>query len=602
MIPQAVDPPFDSVDIRASRKVLPRGTICFHMKSFSVTEAFPVFADAIGRLTRRQWPAPPDDAAGRAVQSSPGLDAILEYAGSRICETLPDRVQALVSSFTDSFDARAGAASPTSLFVYHVDLPAGLEVRYRDVRLDLERVDYLAVLDHFIECKRRHLPGAVLYLVTSLNSRFSGLADEDVRIVPLAVDPAQPMYSRAVAMYAYALSRAFNGDTAFLDSDAFPNAPFEDIFRLDFDVGLTYRLTSDLMPINEGAIFARRRRREAVQRFFQTVLATYEVLVDDPRILSYYGDIRTWRGGQLALNAIVRSLMPLSPYRRYLLGESIVRFLPCDTFNFSYDYKENAEEVSFSGKYVVHLKGSRKDALEVLRRNFSRGNAHSSPSPAPGRDRRYSLDSTPPEDYEPGFDLDYRRATLTQIADHFKTDKGTIKHGYTEIYARYFEEYRDKAVELLEIGVACGSSLKAWARYLGPKAHITGVDIRPECLEVCGSYDRISIVIADVTNWDANSEFDIVIDDGSHVSVDIVKAFDRLWPRVKRGGYYAVEDLRCTHDAGYMRNFPTRKAVDDFKRTHFINWLDGLLRRMDYRSADMEYVHIYSELLIIKKI
>src|SRR3546814_15352353 len=89
------------------------------------------------------------------------------------------------------------------------------------------------------------------------------------------------MYERVVAISAFVQSRAFASDTAFLDSDAFVNLPLAPLFRLPFDVAVTYRNDPGLMKINEGVIFASPRRGLAARGFFRRYLATYEALRGD---------------------------------------------------------------------------------------------------------------------------------------------------------------------------------------------------------------------------------------------------------------------------------------------------------------------------------
>jgi hypothetical protein len=215
-------------------------------------------------------------------------------------------------------------------------------------------------------------------------------------------------------------------------------------------------------------------------------------------------------------------------------------------------------------------------------------------------DRIYSLDSTPPVDYEPGFDIDYARATLTEIADHFKTDKGNIKHRYTEVYARYFEGMREAPIDLMEIGVACGSSLKTWAKYF-PQSHVVGVDIRDACKTLCRSYPQIEILIADATALETDRMFDVIIDDGSHVSLDIVQTFVHLWPRVKPGGYFVIEDLRCTHDPHYRQIFTFPKDPAAFDREHFTRFADACQRDMDNGASEIEFMHFYRQMCFVRK-
>jgi hypothetical protein len=544
------------------------------------------FFGALARL----FSTPPPTAASTA-RSGPAIEDLIARAALLTGTPLAAASAALAQRFAAAFDRAGARGRPANLFVYHVDLPAGTRLDYPDVAMDVARFDHRAVLEHFLERKRRFMPQAQVFLATSAGSPLRALAAEDVSVVELEADPAWPMYHRALAMHGYALSSAFDADTAFLDSDAFLNRALDQVFALDFDVALTYRADPGLMPVNEGVIFARAARPDAVRDFFARFVATYDAVAVDEAITAYYGDVRRWRGGQLSLNALAAPLAPFSPYRRDTIGGATLRLLPCDTFNYSWD---DTGAVRLADRVIVHLKGARKDSLAALRAALEAPRE-------PDADRRYSLDSTPPEDYEPPATLDYAAATLTQIADHFKTDKGSIKHRYAETYERYFAAWRGKPVDLLEIGVACGASLKTWATWLGGDARITGVDVRPECAGLCKRYPQIEIVIADATAWDPGREFDLVVDDGSHVSLDIVQAFQKLWPRVRRGGYYAIEDLRCTHDPGYAKSFTFPKAPEAFRREHFLAWLDQGLRRMDYGAGEMEFLHVYPQLMIIRK-
>lgn len=216
-------------------------------------------------------------------------------------------------------------------------------------------------------------------------------------------------------------------------------------------------------------------------------------------------------------------------------------------------------------------------------------------------DRKYSLDTTLPEEYFPPSSIDFNAATLTEIADHFKTDKGSIKHRYTEIYSRYLESYRGKSLDLLEIGVACGSSLKTWSAYFGERSRVVGVDIREECQALCRSVSNIRIIIADAATYATDDVFDIIVDDGSHVSKDIVLSWQNLWRQVRPGGFYFIEDMRCTHDDGYRRNFTFPKEDSDFDRRHVMNWFDVQMRAMDYSNSDIEFIHVYRQLIALRK-
>ena len=45
----------------------------------------------------------------------------------------------------------------------------------------------------------------------------------------------------------------------------------------------------------------------------------------------------------------------------------------------------------------------------------------------------------------------------------------------------------------------------------------------------------------------AGREFDIVIDDASHVNTHQIAAFGHFWPLVRPGGWYVIEDVHASY-------------------------------------------------------
>jgi hypothetical protein len=209
---------------------------------------------------------------------------------------------------------------------------------------------------------------------------------------------------------------------------------------------------------------------------------------------------------------------------------------------------------------------------------------------------RLSLDKTPPADYEPAGELP-DQASLTALADFYGSDKGTLKHNYTHVYESHLSGMRNKPVNLLEVGVACGASLKMWSLYF-PYGKITGVDIRPECADLCKGYPDISIKIADATKERMFGDWDVIIDDGSHMPGHIVKTFLLNWPWLKSGGLYFVEDLRCTYHPGYVVRFPVEE--EDRDRGKFTKLVDELMRRCD-AGGDVKAIHYTPQMLVVEK-
>lgn len=205
----------------------------------------------------------------------------------------------------------------------------------------------------------------------------------------------------------------------------------------------------------------------------------------------------------------------------------------------------------------------------------------------------------PVEEYVPPA-ADTSAMTLTQLADHYKTDKGNIKHRYTEIYDRYLGALRDKPINLLEIGVANGCSLKMWSDYF-PAAKITGMDIRPECASLCKGFPRISIIVGNAAKVAAAGPFDVIVDDGSHISQDIVETFFLQWPKVRKGGFYFIEDLKPTYNPSIWPFFPHYEK-SRFNRGHFMGLVDFLMQNADRKQgSEIEFLNYSRELLAIRK-
>ena len=141
---------------------------------------------------------------------------------------------------------------------------------------------------------------------------------------------------------------------------------------------------------------------------------------------------------------------------------------------------------------------------------------------------------------------------------------------YFDEYDFMLRDYLDREISLLEIGVQNGGSLAMWKKYF-PKAHITGIDINPDCARF--RENGVNICIGSQSDADflktVNDEygpFDIMIDDGGHTMNQQLTSFNTLFPLLKDGGIYSIEDLHTS----YWRKFGfggtvrrIKKLIDD---------------------------------------
>lgn len=129
---------------------------------------------------------------------------------------------------------------------------------------------------------------------------------------------------------------------------------------------------------------------------------------------------------------------------------------------------------------------------------------------------------------------------LSALASRYPgTDKAAWGHNYLPVYELLFRGKERSVSCVLEIGVADGSSLQLWRDHF-PNAQVYGIEKldRPYNLG-----PRITVVRGDVRDVVLPpGPFDLVVDDGSHRMEDVQHAYVRLWPRMRPGGYYVIED------------------------------------------------------------
>jgi hypothetical protein len=136
------------------------------------------------------------------------------------------------------------------------------------------------------------------------------------------------------------------------------------------------------------------------------------------------------------------------------------------------------------------------------------------------------------------------------------SDKWSI---YLSEYDRLFLEYRDRELNLLEIGVSHGGSLEIWSKYFANAKNLIGCDINTNCARLSYVEPNITIVVGDANTDTTHKEilsnatnFDLIIDDGSHRSGDMITTFSLYFAHLVEGGLYVVEDLHCSYWEGWQ--------------------------------------------------
>jgi hypothetical protein len=121
-------------------------------------------------------------------------------------------------------------------------------------------------------------------------------------------------------------------------------------------------------------------------------------------------------------------------------------------------------------------------------------------------------------------------------------------------YDEAFKKYRNKDIFLLEIGILNGGFLEILANYFYNAKIFVGCDIEEKTRNLIYNDPRISTVCGDAGDAATADKikgispvFDIVIDDGSHKSSDVIKCFVRYFDMIRDGGIYIIEDLHASY-------------------------------------------------------
>ena len=155
--------------------------------------------------------------------------------------------------------------------------------------------------------------------------------------------------------------------------------------------------------------------------------------------------------------------------------------------------------------------------------------------------------------------MEHSREELEAFARQFQTDKQAGQNEYLGLYLEYFQKHglkRDAELHILEIGTNKGSSLRTWAEYF-PNARVCGLDITRD-YELPGMLDHPNIHTALLDQGDRQAlfdyaigeevcvnpdGFDVIIDDGSHDQAHQQIALGVLFPFLRKGGLFVIEDI-----------------------------------------------------------
>lgn len=212
--------------------------------------------------------------------------------------------------------------------------------------------------------------------------------------------------------------------------------------------------------------------------------------------------------------------------------------------------------------------------------------------------------------YAPVVRVVWPRRSLRWYFDH---NDGHLIHKwlhYFPVYERHLAPFRGRRVTMLEIGVSHGGSLQMWKHYLGRRSTIVGIDIDPRVRQL--EEPGIHVLVGDQSDpeflaslCERFGPFDVVLDDGGHFPQHQIASITHLWPSLKPGGVYLVEDLHTSYWARYGAG---RRHPDSF-----VSWLHDRIDDMHaYHSEEegfdvgpwtrtLDGIHIHDSIVALER-
>ncbi len=222
---------------------------------------------------------------------------------------------------------------------------------------------------------------------------------------------------------------------------------------------------------------------------------------------------------------------------------------------------------------------------------------------------------------------DFENKSLDELFYYYGSDKANIfkknnkkGHGFSKFYTSELKDYREKRLNILEIGSFAGASAASFAKYFR-NSKIFCFDINISNFKY--SSKKIFVYGLDVNNrknllktlnkiFISNnfSKFDIIIDDGSHLLSDIIISLNFFFKYLNNKGIYIIEDFK--HPNYYNYNKDTNELFIDemlkkLKNNVFFN--SNLLSKEDQKflMKNIENLEIFkgnlddSDICFLKK-
>lgn len=264
----------------------------------------------------------------------------------------------------------------SEIVLFHVDPPHPPPLHFTDI-------PHRVLFELCVRSIRHYSPSSRIVLLTDETTQIAAACPDVECIRHFGIRTEWMMYERSRLYLEHVIRRHKEGSArgiVLMDTDIVVARDLSEIFALAFDAGLTVRHvpgtelddfgvprnTGAASPINGGVVFA--KPTQGAVSFFTEQMRMYDHLHEHAHLSfgAAVSDIRSWGGDQFALMAMVgRQLLQQAPQTLEHRG-ALVRFFDCDRYNFSPELNGSATVDYLRTKYIIHMKGPRKNFMPAL--------------------------------------------------------------------------------------------------------------------------------------------------------------------------------------------------------------------------------------------
>lgn len=180
------------------------------------------------------------------------------------------------------------------------------------------------------------------------------------------------------------------------------------------------------------------------------------------------------------------------------------------------------------------------------------------------------------------------KSELCEIGRKYDTDKSSQRdnitnqrhcHPYTLFYEELFKNKKHDNINIAELGILEGSSLRMWQEYF-TNANIYGFEYDNNYIEnFINNYDNERIILNYINVKDKNNiidqfskinkYFDVIIDDSTHQFEDQIKIIENTYQYLKPGGFLIIEDVfKSYNEKDYIEKLSS--ILHNFQDYYFI--------------------------------